>query len=158
MYAGYFELYKYNGNTWDSMGIPEANGEKLRVCDILETADGKIYIGTMSPNIFGGTGIWEHRAGKWVKISGGISDKPFGVSYFNYERSSFITCLLEDKNGNIYAGTDGGVWKYNGGESWSCISTSLPSSSNYIASLTEGVDGNIYDCRQLYKGWRHLEI
>ena len=60
------------------------------------------------------------------------------------QRSSTITCLLEDKNGNIYAGTDGGVWKYNGGESWSCITTSLTSSSNYITSLTEGVDGNIY--------------
>ena len=144
--GGYTGTWKLNDTTWESMGSPLLDGEPQTVGTILETREGTLYAATMGSGIYNGGSIWEYRSGKWVNISPSIDDSIFGVSFFTYERSGVITCMLEDKNGAIYAGTIGGVWRYNGGESWTCITTDLPALSNYARSLINGADGNIYMC------------
>ena len=139
IYAGGDDVWKLNGDIWESLGAPVINGEKQRVRDVLESQNGIVYAAAAE------SGVWEYRAGKWVNISAAINENHFGA-YYNFERATNARLLLEDKSGNIYLGTYGGIWKYNDGESWTCITASLSTVSNYIYSMIEGLDGNIYMC------------
>ncbi|MCC5914709.1 MAG: hypothetical protein JJU46_10075, partial [Balneolaceae bacterium] len=68
------------------------------------------------------------------------------LQYLNMEQglaSSFVRAVLEDKGGNIWLGTRGGVSIYNG-ESFTHYSENEGLSNNFVRSIAEDLNGNIW--------------
>ena len=68
------------------------------------------------------------------------------LQYLNMEQgmaSSFVRAVLEDKSGNIWLGTRGGLSVYNG-ESFTHYSENEGLSNNYVRAILEDKNGNIW--------------
>ena len=137
-------LAKFDGSEWTiydryNSGIPRNN-----VNSLLETRNGNIYVGTH---------------GGLAKLDGSESTLD-NTSYSGLLRYK-VRSLLETANGDIYAGTEhAGLAKFDGTK-WTAYNTTIsgiPSNgygysplssnsgipSNYVLSLLESVNGDIY--------------
>jgi len=68
------------------------------------------------------------------------------LQYLNMEQgmaSSFVRAVLEDKNGNIWLGTRGGLSVYNG-ESFTHYTENEGLSNNFVRAIAEDQNGNIW--------------
>jgi ligand-binding sensor domain-containing protein/serine phosphatase RsbU (regulator of sigma subunit) len=80
-------------------------------------------------------------------LPGMREQNPIGFKFFDIAQglnSSYIACMLQDKNGNIWFGTKGGgVSKYDGSEFITYTEKQgLP--NNFVVSMVEDKDGNIW--------------
>jgi len=83
-----------------------------------------------------------------VALSPGMREQnPIGFKFFDISQglsSSYISCMLQDKNGNIWFGTKGGgVSKYDGSEFMTYTEKQgLP--NNFVVSIVEDKNGSIW--------------
>jgi ligand-binding sensor domain-containing protein/serine phosphatase RsbU (regulator of sigma subunit) len=80
-------------------------------------------------------------------LPGMREQNPIGFKFFDISQglsSSYVACMLQDKNGNIWFGTKGGgVSKYDGSEFISYTEKQgLP--NNFVVSIAEDKNGNIW--------------
>jgi signal transduction histidine kinase/ligand-binding sensor domain-containing protein len=77
--------------------------------------------------------------GNW---EGGL-DKFDGKTITNYPSILNITCIIEDKKGNLWIGTEDGVYKYDG-TTFTHLTTNNGLSGNRVFSVLEDRDGNLW--------------
>jgi len=87
---------RYNGRTWTPVPLPgRANSRWVR--SLLAASDGSMWFGQVLGGLFVlRNGIWEHH-----EVAEGVS-------------SGQVRCLAERRNGAVLAGTDLGVFQWNG--------------------------------------------
>ncbi|MCB0602046.1 MAG: hypothetical protein KDC28_12495 [Saprospiraceae bacterium] len=119
-------LYKYNGSKFISSAFPD-NGNITMYADHV----GNMWVGTDS-------GVYKCKYGNQDSLSiivhlttaDGLADDQ-------------VNCILEDRKGNIWLGTMGGLSKYIGSE-FINYSEKQGLLNNRINCLTEDLDGNIW--------------
>jgi ligand-binding sensor domain-containing protein/serine phosphatase RsbU (regulator of sigma subunit) len=84
----------------------------------------------------------------WFASSGGGVSKYDGVSFTIYSTeqgliNNAVSSIIEDKNGNLWFGTDGGVSKYDG-ESFISYTTDQGLAHNSVISILEDDNGNVW--------------
>ncbi len=75
------------------------------------------------------------------------TDTRFNIAYLDVEQglnSSLVRCLLEDRDGKIWIGTDGGGLSVWDGTGFTYYTTKEGLSHNHIWTLAEGRDGKIW--------------
>ncbi|HEX3876850.1 MAG TPA: two-component regulator propeller domain-containing protein [Bryobacteraceae bacterium] len=102
----------------DTGGLPRSP-----VLAIAQTQDGSIWSGTR------GAGLFRQRDGQTFPVSDGLRDPK-------------INCLVADSNGDLWAGTDSGIVRWNGTQ---LVAVGAPSLGNLqVLALERDRDGNIW--------------
>ncbi len=113
-YAGAFSettqaggIYFYNGTVWNSIkaNLPDSNIMAMAIHPLT----GVLYAGI--PN----TGVYKYNGSTWTSVNSSLGN-------------NYIHCLKFNSNGDLFAGTSGGLYKLSNGSSvWLNMSTGLPS-------------------------------
>lgn len=113
-YAGAFSeisqaggIYFYNGTVWNSIksNLPDSNIMALAIHPLT----GSLYAGI--PNF----GVYKYNGSNWTSVNSSLGN-------------SYVHCLKFNSNGDLFAGTNGGLYKLSNGSSvWTNTSMGLPS-------------------------------
>lgn len=115
----------------------------------IHNVEGKILAGVTSRTVKASVKIIPCVSPKTVaaKAPGMREQNPLGLKFYDIEQglsSSYIRCMLQDRNGNIWFGTGGGgACKYDGSDfTHYTEKQGLP--NNFVVSILEDHEGNIW--------------
>ncbi len=135
-------------------GKPEVTNGFNNIHDIgsfktIRNVEGNILSGVNSKTVKASARIVPCLNPKTVvaKAPGMREQNPLGLKFYDIEQglsSSYIRCMLQDRNGNIWFGTGGGgVCKYDGSDfTHYTEKQGLP--NNFVVSILEDHEGNIW--------------
>jgi sugar lactone lactonase YvrE len=97
---------------------------------------------------YGKSILCDSRGSLWFGTQGGGVSKYDGKSFTTFTTAqglanNIVRSIAEDKNGNLWFGTDGGVSKYDG-KSFTTFTTAQGLANNSVRSIAEDKNGNLW--------------